>query len=269
MDDIWLTKPQIIGGALVLVVLMALAIMATVVVTTIYLSATTTRLEAEAEPIVISASHTRIAPIVTVASLLPAQTAPPVSASGYQLEVTESELSTPVPVASNLPTPTVVYLDAALDFTSETPLVGWPAGGQMTQGFGCTPNYTEISGPNCPDDAPWFHGGVDIGAYEGAPVRAAMAGKVVFAEADSTGPWCGEYRGYGLAVMLENGADWEALYAHLSRLEVEVGQQVGPETIIGAVGQTGCTSGPHLHFGLRYQGTLVDAGLHMPENVYE
>jgi len=159
------------------------------------------------------------------------------------------------------PTPTVVHLDLGADFTPVTPLVGWPVGGQMTQGFGCSPYYTGVTGPGCPDDAPWFHDGVDIAGPEGAPVRAAMTGTVIFAAPDGSGPACGDFRGYGLSVIVDNGVEWQALYAHLSRIDVTVGQAVLPETLVGAVGQTGCATGSHLHFGLRYQDTLVDPAL--------
>lgn len=152
----------------------------------------------------------------------------------------------------------LVLLTVAMTPVPESPLVGWPVGGQMTQGFGCSPYYTGIAGPGCPAARPWFHDGVDIAAAAGRPVRAALAGRVIFAGPDGDGPLCGRYRGYGLAVVIDNGRGWQALYAHLSRVDVRVGQVVGPETRIGAVGATGCATGPHLHFGLRYQGRLVD-----------
>ncbi len=149
---------------------------------------------------------------------------------------------------------------------ASTPLVGWPAGGQMTQAFGCSVYYSGIAGPECPPAAPWFHDGVDIGAPVGRPVRAAMAGTVIFAGADGGGPVCrGGYRGYGLGVVVDNGRGWQTLYAHLSRVDVAVGQVVGPQTIIGAVGETGCVSGPHLHFGLKHHGVLVDPVKYIPD----
>lgn len=139
------------------------------------------------------------------------------------------------------------------------PLIGWPAKGTISQGFGCSPYYTGIPGPGCPAEAPWFHDGVDIAAGAGTPVQATLAGTVVFAGADGSGPVCRDgYRGYGQAVVIDGEAGWQALYAHLARVDVAVGQGVTPETIIGATGETGCTSGVHLHFGLRHNGGLVD-----------
>lgn len=170
----------------------------------------------------------------------PAQPALPIPAQPFAIEVVERDL-----------TPTAE--------PSPQPLIGWPADGAITQGFGCSSYYTGIAGPGCPAETPWFHDGVDIANQAGAPVRASLAGTVVFAGADRGGPLCqGGYRGYGLAVVVDNGAGWQVLYAHLARLEVKVGQAVTPETIIGAAGETGCVSGTHLHFGLRYNGVLVD-----------
>jgi murein DD-endopeptidase MepM/ murein hydrolase activator NlpD len=147
-----------------------------------------------------------------------------------------------------------------------SPLIGWPVGGQMSQGFGCSAYDSGIAGPGCPAEAPWFHDGVDIAAPVGRPVRAAMAGTVIFAGPDGHGPVCnGGYRGYGLGVVIDNGQGWQTLYAHLSRLEVVAGQAVTPQTIIGAVGETGCVTGPHLHFGLKHRGVLVDPVEYIPE----
>ncbi len=146
------------------------------------------------------------------------------------------------------------------------PLTGRPVAGKTTQGFGCSPYYSGIPGPGCPAGARWFHDGVDIGAYPGVPVRSAMAGTVLFAGPDGSGPVCaGGYRGYGLSVVLEGGEGWQALYAHLSRIDVTAGQVIDPETIVGTAGATGCVSGAHLHFGLRRNGKLVDPRQHIEE----
>lgn len=142
---------------------------------------------------------------------------------------------------------------------ASSPLLGWPVMGEITQGFGCSPYYTGLAGVGCPAETPWFHDGTDIGAEYGTPVRAALTGTVIFAGPDGSGPLCdGGYRGYGLAAVVINGAGWHALYAHLSQLKVSIGQAVTPKTIIGQVGATGCVTGAHLHFGLRYDSELVD-----------
>jgi murein DD-endopeptidase MepM/ murein hydrolase activator NlpD len=151
------------------------------------------------------------------------------------------------------------------------PQVRLPMSGPVTQRYGCSPFYTGVAGPGCPADAFWFHDGVDIGAPVGTPVQAGMAGLVIFAGPDGDGPLCNQgYRGYGLAVIVDDEGGWppgrgwppnegsQTLYAHLSRVDVTVGQTVTSETVIGLSGDTGCVSGAHLHFGLRHDGELVD-----------
>ncbi len=96
-----------------------------------------------------------------------------------------------------------------------------------------------------PQTGEWrFHAGVDLGADEGTPVLAALAGEVVFA---------GEQGGYGLAVQLEHGDKLRTLYAHLSKIAVQQGQSVSQRKTIGYVGSTGNSTGPHLHFEVRRQ----------------
>lgn len=146
---------------------------------------------------------------------------------------------------------------------SPSPFVGWPVRGRITQPFGCTPYYSGIPAPYCPAEARWFHDGIDLAVPIGQPVRAAVSGTVIFAGVDGDGPACGGYRGYGLGVVIDNSEGWQTLYAHLSIIFVSKGQVVTPDTVIGLSGATGCVSGPHLHFGLRYRGQLVDPVLHL------
>jgi murein DD-endopeptidase MepM/ murein hydrolase activator NlpD len=87
-----------------------------------------------------------------------------------------------------------------------------------------------------------MHTGVDFAAPQGTPVLAALAGRVVLAE--SLG-------GYGLTVMLGHPGGIQTLYAHLDRIDVAVGAEVGQGDAIGTVGITGSATGPHLHFELR------------------
>jgi murein DD-endopeptidase MepM/ murein hydrolase activator NlpD len=160
----------------------------------------------------------------------------------------------PVPISYPTPSSTALLHPIA----QAGPLQGWPVHGAISQGFGCSVYYSGIPGPGCPAETPWFHDGLDLAAPLDQPVRAALTGMVIFAGADGSGPACGAYRGYGLGVVIDTGDGWQALYAHLARVDVSTGQRVMPETIIGAVGETGCVNGPHLHFGLREEGTLVD-----------
>lgn len=104
-----------------------------------------------------------------------------------------------------------------------------------------------------------FHAGTDLGAPQGTPVIAAATGQV--ATADFLG-------GYGLAVILlhEKGTQ-QSLYAHLSEIFVQPGQPVEQGTVIGRVGSTGNSTGPHLHFEWRHLTSdgwvAVDAGAHL------
>jgi murein DD-endopeptidase MepM/ murein hydrolase activator NlpD len=94
-----------------------------------------------------------------------------------------------------------------------------------------------------------FHAGIDIGAAEGTPVGAAGAGEVTMA---------GWYGGYGNAVMIDHGNGLQSLYGHLSAIMVSVGDLVTQLQTIGLVGSTGNSTGPHLHFELRQDGSPID-----------
>jgi len=207
----------------------------------------------------------RLAPLPPIPATVTATASERVILDRYLLEdgveVTEYALPGVDFQATEVATPTVAPTEEPIP---SSPLTGWPVGGQMTQAFGCSPYFTGLSGPACGDEAPWFHDGVDIANLEGAPVRAALSGTVIFAGPDPDGPVCGEHQGYGLSVIVDNGQGWRTLYAHLSRLEVVEGQAVGPETLIGAVGRTGCASGNHLHFAVQYEGDLVNPAALIP-----
>jgi hypothetical protein len=94
-----------------------------------------------------------------------------------------------------------------------------------------------------------FHDGIDIPAATGKPVIAATGGVVRFA---------GKLGGYGNTVILETVDGIELLYGHLSSIEVRRGEHVKGGQIIGAVGSTGFSTGPHLHFTVRKNRMPVD-----------
>jgi murein DD-endopeptidase MepM/ murein hydrolase activator NlpD len=98
-----------------------------------------------------------------------------------------------------------------------------------------------------------FHTGQDIGAPYGSKILASDAGEVVFA-----GWWGSETTGYGRIVIIAHGNDLTTLYAHQSRIAVKKGDVVEKGDVIGYVGSSGYSTGPHLHFEVRKSGTPVD-----------
>lgn len=96
------------------------------------------------------------------------------------------------------------------------------------------------------------HAGVDIAAPEGTSVRAAGDGVVVRS---------GRAGGYGNLVVVDHGGGLQTRYGHLSRIDVASGERVSAGATVGAVGQTGRATGPHLHFEVRRDGRAVDPGV--------
>jgi len=94
-----------------------------------------------------------------------------------------------------------------------------------------------------------FHAGLDFAASYGSTIRAADSGTVIFA---------GWYGGYGRAVIINHGHGITTLYGHTSELYVSEGQTVERGQAIAAVGSSGFSTGPHLHFEVRRDGTPVD-----------
>ncbi|MDP9404679.1 MAG: peptidoglycan DD-metalloendopeptidase family protein [Actinomycetota bacterium] len=99
-----------------------------------------------------------------------------------------------------------------------------------------------------------MHDGADFAAPSGTPVRAAAAGTVVFA---------GPRGGYGNTVVVDHGDSLATLYAHQSALYVAAGTPVTAGQMIGAVGSTGLSTGPHLHFETRVAGVPVNPLLYL------
>jgi murein DD-endopeptidase MepM/ murein hydrolase activator NlpD len=122
----------------------------------------------------------------------------------------------------------------------------WPVIGRITASFG------EREDPFT--DEPAFHPGIDIAAPYGTPVRATADGVVVFA---------GEEDGYGRIVMIDHGFGISTCYAHLSGFNTEVGDRVQRGEVIGYVGDSGRSTGPHLHYEVRIDNTPVNPWRYM------
>ena len=117
----------------------------------------------------------------------------------------------------------------------------WPAEGEITSPFGW--RVHPIFGTQR------LHTGIDIGADYGDSVRAADGGVVIHSD------WMG---GYGNAVIIDHGNGISTLYAHNSQLLVSEGQTVAKGQTISRVGSTGYSTGPHLHFEVRQNGSPVN-----------
>lgn len=111
----------------------------------------------------------------------------------------------------------------------------WPVTGWISSGFGLR------------DGRP--HEGLDIAAEEGDPIRAVRSGRVVFAGSRGT---------YGLTVIIDHGGGLTTLYGHASAILVREGQWVGEGQLIARVGNTGRSTGPHLHLEVRLNGVPYD-----------
>lgn len=129
-----------------------------------------------------------------------------------------------------------------------TGVFSWPlpVGGTITSRFG----YREdpFTGELC------YHSGTDIAVPEGTPILAAADGTV--STANATDPWGGSY---GYHVILDHGGGLQSLYAHCSAICVVPGQTVRQGEVIGYVGNTGKSTGTHLHFEVRVYGERTDA----------
>ena len=117
----------------------------------------------------------------------------------------------------------------------------WPIRGPLNSEFG-----RRVS--------PWassseFHGGIDIGAPIGTEVKAPAPGMVVFA---------GRHPEYGVTLIIDHGNETKSLYGHLSKLNVSAEQKVQRGDLVALTGNTGRSSGPHLHYEIQVRGQAVN-----------
>ena len=111
----------------------------------------------------------------------------------------------------------------------------WPSSGRLTSRFG--PRWGER------------HSGIDIAASKGSPIKAADGGKVKFT---------GTSGNYGKLVIIDHENGYTTYYGHMNTIKVKTGQRVARGDVIGTVGETGRTTGPHLHFEVRKNGVAVN-----------
>ncbi|HTX37613.1 MAG TPA: M23 family metallopeptidase [Bryobacteraceae bacterium] len=116
----------------------------------------------------------------------------------------------------------------------------WPVDGLIIGGFGM--RMDPFSGEGA------FHKGVDIRAITGTPVRSTADGIVIHAGWDMSG--------YGRLVVVDHGGGIQTWYAHLSRINVSVGQEMHRGDVLGLVGSTGRVTAPHLHYEVHVDGVV-------------
>ena len=119
--------------------------------------------------------------------------------------------------------------------------VAWPTNGSVTSGFG----YRWGS----------LHAGIDIANGVGTPIRAAKGGTVILAG------WNG---GYGNCIVIDHGGGFSTLYGHMTRIRASDGQRVSQGDLIGDMGSTGNSTGSHLHFETRVNGSPQDPTRYLP-----
>ena len=118
----------------------------------------------------------------------------------------------------------------------------WPVKGRISGRFG---NQRVFNGtPKSP------HSGMDIATAQGTPIRAPAGGRITLAEKD--------FYLTGGTVMIDHGHGISSNFLHMSRLDVKVGDVVKQGDVVGAVGSTGRSTGPHLHWGMTWFDTRID-----------
>jgi len=124
----------------------------------------------------------------------------------------------------------------------------WPVRGPVNSGFGAR-------------TSPWsarseFHSGLDIGAPIGTLVKSPAPGTVVFA---------GPHQEYGQTLIIDHGNDTKSLYGHLSKVAVAVNQKVQRGEVVAMTGNSGRSSGPHLHYEIQVKGQPVNPNSYLWE----
>lgn len=179
------------------------------------------------EPATVAQASGRLstaAPIRGQAAVIPGEAAPPAA-----------RVATPAAAVSQNPTTSSTQLElrSASRRPNTSARLQWPALGGISTFFG--------------EDG---HSGLDIMGYTGQPVTAAASGVVTAVNQSD--------EAYGWRIDVDHGSGIMTLYAHLSEFNVKLGDQVSAGQRIGSVGNTGLSTGPHLHFEVRASGLTVD-----------
>ncbi len=161
-------------------------------------------------------------------------------------EATLAALTTEVPLRYQSLSAVKDQLANYVNYLASKPSI-WPVYGPITSDFGWRPS--PFGGGK------EFHDGYDIAVPYGTPVRATGDGVVVFAG------WKGAY---GRAVVIDHGYGFETLYGHNLRIVVREGQRVSRGQVIAYSGDSGRSTGPHVHYSVFVSGTVVDPADYLP-----
>ena len=192
---------------------------------------------------------------------------PPASATCHRVQAGETVRS----LAAQYHVPVTALLAETWNNLASDDISLWPGRWILIEGGSTLPPVTVRYPTPTPTSSPWpygdgkflwplhviitqhwslHHRAIDIAAPLGTPIVAADNGKVIRAGWNT--------QGYGWLVIIDHGNDYLTLYAHLSSIEVNLGDVVRQGQVIGLVGSTGHSTGPHLHFEIRDFGRLVD-----------
>lgn len=125
-----------------------------------------------------------------------------------------------------------LYVEKVSPVKYELPFINPVQAGEISTTFGAARSYDE-------GEAAWRHKGVDLAAKTGTPVKASNHGTVLMAARG---------KAYGNAVIVDHGGGIMTLYFHMDKLYAKAGDKVAKGDVVGAVGSTGLSTGPHLHF---------------------
>ena len=178
-------------------------------------------------------------------------------AKKYRTGADSDEVIKEIMAYNNLTTPSVSVGDSIIIPDAE---LATPPAPTMKRGIKVAPNEPLLDGWNYPSYPGYYscpiigrltqglhgHNAIDLAAPRGTAIRAAAAGTVIISM--SNGAWNG---GYGNFVVVFHKNGTQTLYAHMSSPSVKVGQEVSQGQLIGHVGMTGMTTGPHIHFEIR------------------